>query len=55
MKIEFFLLIILIPILLNMYYDGKVFMILNKFNFKSYEKYYKMIFIIFIFLHLYLY
>jgi len=55
MKIEFFLLIILIPILLNMYYDGKIFMIFNKFNFKSYEKYYKMAFVIFIFFCIYIY
>tara|TARA_Y100000992_G_scaffold302444_1_gene276635 strand:- start:15499 stop:16077 length:579 start_codon:yes stop_codon:yes gene_type:complete len=53
MKIEFLLFIILGIILLNIYYDGKIFEFLKKFN--QYEKYYKMIFIIFIFFCIYLY
>ena len=55
MKIEFIILIILIPILLNIYYDGKFFNLLDKFKFIQYEKYYKMAGIIFIFFCIYIY
>ena len=53
MKIEFWLFLILAIILLNIYYDGKIFELFKKYN--QYEKYYKMIFIIFIFFCIYLY
>ena len=53
MKIEFWLVLILAIILLNIYYDGKIFELFKKYN--QYEKYYKMIFIVFIFFCIYLY
>lgn len=53
MKIEFWLFLILAIILLNIYYDGKIFELFKKYN--QYEKYYKMIFIVFIFFCIYLY
>jgi len=55
MKIEVIFLIILIPILLNLYYDGMIFMFFNKINYKNYEKYYKMAIIIFVFFCIYIY
>ena len=55
MKIEYLFIIILIPILLNIYYDGKILTLLNKFNIKQYEKYYKMAIIIFIFFCIYIF
>ena len=53
MKIEIILFVILVIILLNIYYDGKILDIFLKL--KGYEKYFKMVLIFFIFFCIYLY